>query len=271
MRFLQDYVAEFGFSPATDPDAPLVMWLDAQSQTEREERIRRLQTLVNRAPPDNHYSQMARAYLYEEERLGHRAKAGRSGISIWQGALAVLVVGLLLFGAAALLNPPAPPAINTTATITISPTALSLPDRSQALVADSFTARYPRGILQITAIEADSERVIDNRSQTMATPVPGARFYALSVVFECRGGICDHPPEVNVALQLDNGDLIAPKTEASIIGQPALQPVALGRTTAGWLVFEVPLVSPVKALVVSPPDPTAEGAFEPIIITLGIS
>lgn len=272
LRFLQEYVDEFGFSLDSDPDAPLVMWLDAQAQTERDERIRRLRILVNSVPATSHYSQLAQNYLYEEERLSHpqQPETRLMDRPLWRVALVVMVIGLVVVGGAALLGGrnSDPSTANGTATASPAPTTLSLPDLSQALVADSFTANYPRGVLQVTAFEEDSKRVIDSRENTLATPVPGARFYALSLVFECRGGICNEPPEATLSLQLDNGDLIPVRQNASISGQPTLQPIALGRTTSGWIVFEVPLISSVKALVVSAPDPTSEQAFEPVTIAL---
>jgi hypothetical protein len=133
------------------------------------------------------------------------------------------------------------------------------------LVADAYTARYPQGILQVTAIEDQSERVIDSDTGEVLTPIPGARFYALNVVFECRGGICDAPPQANLTLQLDDGSRIQPRVGVQIAGATGLSPIALGRTTNGWVVFEVPSITPVAALVVSAPD---DAAFEAINISL---
>lgn len=274
LRFIQEYVSEFGFSLESDPDAPLVMWLDAQAQTERDERIRRLQILVNTVPASSPYSQMAHNYLREEERLASPMDAKGSldprHLSRWKVSLFLVVGVLVIAAAAALLNNGAPAQtmlLNSTVAAP-SPTPLNLPDLSQALVADSFTAHYSRGVLQVVALEEDSKRVMDSREQTLATPVPGARFYALSLIFECRGGICNQPPEAQLALQLDNGDLLPLRENSSIAGQPTLQPIALGRTTAGWVVFEVPLISTVKALVISPPDPTSDQTFDPLTIPL---
>jgi hypothetical protein len=273
-RFLQEYVAEFGFSLERDPDAPLVMWLDAQAQTERDERLRRLRILVNSVPAQNHYCQMARNTLFEEARLGGRENSHETLIFSSRSFRRVVLLALLgvalAVGAAALLTSLTPTQATKSGSTPLppSPTALNLPDLSQALVADSFSAHYPRGVLQVVALEEDSKRVMDTREQTLATPVPGARFYALSLIFECRGGICDQPPEAQLALQLDNGDLIPLRDNASIAGQPTLQPIALGRTSAGWVVFEVPLISTVQALVVSPPDLGSVETFEPVTIPL---
>ncbi len=273
LRFLQEYVEEFGFSVESDPDAPLVMWLDAQAQTEREERIRRLRILVGSVPAGNLYRQLAQNYLADEDQLGgHENLRGFSfgDLSAGKIALIVVFVGVLVLGGGLLISSSlsAQTATTTAATVAPTATALNLPDLSQPLVADSFTAHYPRGVLQVLAVEEDSKRVMDTKEQTLATAVPGARFYALSLSFECRGGICDQPPEATLSLQVDNGDLIPIREDASIAGQPTLQPIALGRTTTGWIVFEVPLVSAVKALVVAPPDPTSPQAFDAITINL---
>ena len=72
-------------------------------------------------------------------------------------------------------------------------------------------------------------------------------------------------PQAILKLRLDDGSLIEPRTGVQIAGATPLAPIALGRTTSGWLVFEVPSITPVSALVVSAPDDTA---FEPINISL---
>lgn len=271
-RLLQEYIAEGGDSAAS---APMAMWLDAQAQTDRAERIRRLWSLVNSVEPDNDYARLARDYLraeqvYEDtaDRAPSRSRLMLLEVPLWKALVFALVGGLVTFVAMSVLysGRPAQVAAQPTA-ITQSPTPFNLPDRSRALVADSYTARYPQGILQVSAVEEESERVVDEQSQTVVTPVPGARFFALRMIFECRGGICDKPPESRLALRLDDGTLIEPRAGMQIGGESTLQPIALGRTTAGWVVFEIPLVSPVEALVVSP---LKEGDFEPVSIQLGI-
>ena len=67
-------------------------------------------------------------------------------------------------------------------------------------------------------------------------------------------------------MALDDGTQLEPRTGLSISGEQPLQAVALGRTTVGWVVFEIPLVSIVKALVVAP---HVVGDFEPIKVGLG--
>ncbi len=271
-RLLQEYIADGGDSAAS---APMAMWLDAQAQANRDERIRRLRALVESVEPDNPYAQLARDYLRAEQayestgdRVPPRSRLTLLDVPLWKALGFALAGGLVTLLAMSMIY------ANNAAHVAAQPTAISqtplpfnLPDRSRALVADSYTARYPQGLLQVTAVEEESERVADGQSQALVTPVPGARFFALRVIFECRGGICDHPPQAKLALRLGDGTLIEPREGLLIGGESTLQPIALGRTTAGWVVFEIPLVSPVEALVVSP---LREGDFEPVSIQLGI-
>jgi len=269
-RLLGEYRAAGGGEPER---APMVLWLDAQAQPDRAERLRRLHTLIASVPADDPYVQMARQYLQDEEAHQERiadadARPGLKFSGVGRGLALALLGGIIALVAISILNPPGQQAVSEvqpTAITAAQPTALNLPDNSRALVADAYTARYPQGILQVTAVEDESARVVDSETGDVLTPIPGARFYALHVVFECRGGICDQPPQAILALQLDDGSLIAPRAGAQIVGTTGLEPIALGRTTRGWIVFETPLVTPVSGLVVSAPD---DAAFEPITIEL---
>ena len=49
-RLLGDYRAAGGGEPAL---APMVLWLDAQAQPDRSERIKRLNVLIANVPPDD--------------------------------------------------------------------------------------------------------------------------------------------------------------------------------------------------------------------------
>jgi hypothetical protein len=266
-RLLNEVRAE---RPPTDDEAALMRWLDAQIQLDRDERLRRLGALVASAPPDNTYARLAARYLAEEDAYRDRLAAvkTRSVTGVWKPLAAVAAGALVIFLLMSAVLPNTQPQPTAAPIVTAAPTDVPpLPDRSQALVADSYTARYPAGILQITAVESDSARVM-NANDTGATPVPGARFYALNVVFECRSGVCDAPPGAVLALQLDNGDLIKARDGLRIAGEKTLQPVALGRTTTGWVVFEVPLVTQVKALVISPLE--SGPRFDPITLALTV-
>jgi hypothetical protein len=266
-RLLNEVRAE---RPPTDDEAALMRWLDAQIQPDRNERLRRLGALVAGAPPDNTYARLAARYLAEEDAYRDRLAAvkTRSVTGVWKPLAFVAAGALVIFLLMSAVLPNTQPPPTAAPTLTAAPTdAPPPPDRSQALVADSYTARYPAGILQITAVESDSARVL-NANDAGATPVPGARFYALSVVFECRSGVCDAPPGAVLALQLDNGDLIKVRDGLRIAGEKTLQPVALGRTTSGWVVFEVPLVTQVKALVISPLE--SGPRFDPISLSMTV-
>jgi len=271
-RLLGDYRAAGGGEPER---APMVLWLDAQAQPDRAERIRRLHTLIASVPPDDPYAQMARQVLQDEENYRERIAQAEAHPALKIGGIGralafALLGGLIVLVGMSILNPPKQETLIDVGAQGLAPLPATtiptaLPDYSRPLVADAYTARYPQGILQVTAVEDESERVIDSNTAEVLTPIPGARFYALNIAFECRGGICDAPPQANLTLQLDDGSLIEPRTGVQIAGTTLLSPIALGRTTSGWIVFEVPTITPVSSLVVSALD---QEAFEPITISL---
>jgi hypothetical protein len=267
-RLLQEYRNEA--APNPHPDLPLVLWLDAHSRSTPEAIVEGLQTLVSRVAPDNTYARMAQQYLQDEATYRSPAPPAIRRQPLLLAGLFTLVGVVVTLGLIALFNRAQPqPIISTddTTQTALAPTAVvaNLPDTSQTLAPDQYTARYPQGILNVLALENASQRVIKNADDSLATPIAGARFYALQLNFECRGGICDQPPEARITVALDDGTQLEPRPGLSISGEPPLQAVALGRTTEGWVVFEIPLVSTVKSLVVAP---RVAGDFEPITIAL---
>src|SRR5262245_59315857 len=62
-RLLDEYFNDGGLE-----NDSLVMWLDAQTQSNREVRILGRNALINSVEQDNQYSQLARRYLQEEAR-----------------------------------------------------------------------------------------------------------------------------------------------------------------------------------------------------------
>ena len=268
-RYLHEYRSEA--APNPDPDLALVLWLDAHSRSTPDAVIEGLQELVNRVPADEPYARMAQQYLQDEAAYRSPPPPAIRRQPLLLAGLFTLVGVVVTLGLIALFNSVQPPvSINTSATQTaLAPTAAlpaNLPDTSQTLVPDQYSARYPQGILNVLALENASQRVVKNADGSLATPIAGARFYALRLNFECRGGICDQPPEAKIMVALDDGTQLEPRAGLSISGETPLQAVALGRTTVGWVVFEIPLVSTVKSLVVAP---RVVGGFEPITIGLG--
>lgn len=264
LRLLHEYRDTNG-----DIDEPMVMWLEAQAQTDREARIQRLQALAGRY--DSIYGQLAQDTLRVEADYQQKIDAVKRARSFdpttrrLVGLVSVVIIGILvLVGLGVGRTPVEIP----TPTVTLAPTIMTLPDRSRVLASDSYTARYPRGILQVTAVEDESERVVSRNEQSLVTPVPGARFYALKIVFECRGGVCNQPPEARLRLELSNGEYIDARNDIQIINEPVLSAIALGRSTTGWVIFEIPTVTSADALLVTPPGGD-ESAFEGIRMVLG--
>lgn len=269
-RLLDEYRSEA--APHPDPDLPLTLWIEAHTRPAPEAVAEALRMLVSRVPPEDKYARMAQAYLADEAAYtAPLPPAIRRQPLLLAGGFTLVGV-LITVALIALFNrsQPAPgvdsTAMTQTAVLPTAEVALNLPDTSQALATEGYTARYPQGILNVLALENESRRVVRNSDGTQATPIAGARFYALDLNFECRSGICDQPPQARISVMLDDGTQIEPRSGLSIGGETTLEAVALGRVTNGWVVFEIPLVSTVTSLLVAP---RVTGEFEPI--TVGLS
>lgn len=231
--------------------ASQAMWLDAHTQPDPTERLRRLEGMAAQLDPSDPYAALARAALDAERAAGSPAAPNRG----WVRALVVLLVlGIGAAVVALVINGNAPADVIPTAQPTIFPTPTLPPDRSRPLTGEGYTARYAEGLLTAVAIEDDSARVVRAVTGETIVPLDGARFYALEVAFECRAAICSAPPQAEVAVRLTDGSRIAPRRDLALVGQTVLEPVALGRITRGWLVFEVPVIGAVEALEITTRD-----------------
>lgn len=263
LRLLAVYENERGNSE--NAHLGLCLWLYAQAQTDDDERRRLLLALIAEAPATDAYVQLAQDALQAEAPYIPTQRRQRMGARGWFslviGAGVILVAGLFLQGAPSPQDvPPTPTALSALVASATPP-----PDRSQPLVADSFTLRYDEGILSVLALEDRSERVIDGGGRAVQ-PITGARFYALNLGFECRSGVCSQPPQARLQLRTDNNDLLNVRADVLIAGQPTLQPIALGRITQGWVIFEVPALSRVQQLEVLPASYEADA--EPLRLNL---
>ena len=250
--------------PTTITDHPsMVMWLTAHAQTNNDLRLQRMHELIARTPSDDYYHQLTRDYLSEEDLYSEKLQPSR-GLATRQLLAIIAVVLVLGILAVGILNTgDVSVAVALDASPLPIPTVINpadLPDKSRAIVADSFTARYVQGILQVLAIEDHSERVIYIEDGLLAEPVAGARFYALSVIFECRLGICNTPPEAKLDILLNNGTSLPLRDDLIIAGQPQFEPIALGRATSSWVVFELPTLNQPTNLIVYP---TSDNSVEP--------
>jgi hypothetical protein len=202
-------------------------------------------------------------------------------VPIWKAALFALVgfgVGLVVLG---IFNPDRG-AVQVTATpsgVTTgdeivgveAATPLNLPDQSTPVAPELFQAQFPQGVLQITAIEDNSQRATDIRERALLTPITGARFYALKLIFECRQGICANPPQARLSLQMNDGVEIPMMDNVGITGERLFQPLAQGRSTTGWSVFEIPAESNPARLIIMPATTEATETPEPVFIDLSAS
>ncbi|MFN8377635.1 MAG: hypothetical protein U0452_03090 [Anaerolineae bacterium] len=278
-RLLGDYQAQTNGTP--DPEeATLVQWLNAQAQDNRDDRVSGLRSLLQTAPPNDPYARLAAQYLADEKKAEEAAATdtvpepgetperkvrGVLGVAWWKAgvfALAGVIVGVIVmtvFSGGSASTGPSVAVVPTTApgtTLAGTPP----PDLSTPIPGELHQTTYPDGILQVTRIEDGSLRIVDQQNQ-VATPVPGTRFVALKLLFECRGGsggICRNPPEANVGLLLDDLVTQAPRlSDVTVAGEGTFQPVAQGNTTDGWVVFEVPDTRDLASLAVLPTRPEA--------------
>jgi hypothetical protein len=246
LRWLTEYSAE---QPEVAAQQPLVLWIDAQAQPRREERLNRLRTLAQIAP-QSAYGQMAQHILADEQTY-REFQTPRARRTPW---LIAAVVGVLLIGVIGggwLLQSRTPPPVANTATP--QPTAtIMLVNKATPLPPDFYTARYVGGVLRVTAVEDRSERVVSLADSRLTSPVAGGRFYALQVLFECGVGICDDPPQAALAVRLSDGQTIGVRRDLAVAGEALLQQIAQERSTSGWLVFEIPTTSIVTDLEITP-------------------
>lgn len=256
-RLLDDYRAAGG---GAAEHAPMALWLDAHAQPEPEERLRRLESLLSLVPPDHVYARLAQTIIDLERPVPVEPPRR---FTVQRLIVAAILTVLALVGLYLILPKPQPSIVaDIPPTVTPAPTTAPLPDRSRPLVT-SQRASYAGGILQVIAVEDGALRIIGPDGAQL-TPVPGARFFAIELAFECRIAICQNPPEAGIALRLADDSLIEPEDRAVVQNETSLSPVALGVTTRGWLVFEIPSIIAATSLDVTAPASTGE----PLIIEM---
>lgn len=273
MRLLDEYNSD---PHKSDDSESLVLWLEAHAQTDHNALIRHLEKLLKRTPPYDPYHQMARDYLWKEDTYTdtiadvQRQARAVPGLT-WRragGAAIGLMLSIVLISF--FINW----ATNTPDTVAPIPTLIPidtpiptlLPNNSQALNLNDHLARFEGGLLMVAALESDSVRVLDVITGERLQPVAGARFYVLELQFECRQGICDKPPEAELSLILENDFSVPPREGATVQNGHDMSPIALGRRTTGWVVFEVPVVSEPVELFIRPND--LQGRNNPLTIEL---
>ncbi|HLU09319.1 MAG TPA: hypothetical protein VK003_06605 [Oceanobacillus sp.] len=280
-RLLEEYRKEAEDSKPT----PMMLWLEAQAQETREARIERLHRLLEETGENNRYARYARAYIEDERKYSNKPLPGSRGgnglsilgVSAWKAALFTVLGGALAFILFSVFNPgtgtvqnvtPSPSAATPGAILGDLATPLNLPNLSTPVAPELFQAQYARGVLQITSVENNSQRAADIRERVVLTPITGARFYALKLIFECRQGICANPPQARLLLELDDGSNIPAMDNVGITGENLFQPVAEGRSTNGWVVFEIPIDSTPRRLVIIPASTEATETPTPVFIDL---
>jgi hypothetical protein len=275
----QRYLADYADEPDSRVDHPLILWLTAQAQDDPEGRVERLQILTSMVSEENVYAQLARTILENEERyaaLPHPKRQPEKRVfgiprRIFTALLIVFALGVVLLlvlsnnaNSAATALRVTPAAASPITLQEMTPTLL--PIHAIPLPANSYDVQYSAGHLVVTSVEDSSVRVIGSNGEVL-TPIKGARFYALQLRFECQIGICDTPPEAALALRVDNQLIVTPRDGAAIEASDSLQPIARGRSTSGWVIFEIPSDSVIDGLLIAPKDSAQDAP--PLVINLG--
>ena len=275
LRYLADYADE----AENSVHSPLILWLNAQAQENPQDRIEQLHMLTSQVSEDNLYGLLARSILETEERYASLPHPNRQPEKRIFGLPRRIFIGLIVvfaLGLVALLVISNSAANNASATATVTPdtsvltvqemTPTLLPIHAIPLPPNGYDVQYDAGHLVVTSVEDSSERVIGSNGEALA-PIKGARFYALQVRFECQIGICDAPPEAVLALKVDNQLIVVPRDGVAIEASDSLQPIARGRSTSGWIIFEIPVDSVIDSLLVAPKDAAQDAP--PLVINLG--
>lgn len=301
-RLLSEFTVEH--PRPSEEETPLLMWLDAQAADDRTTRMEKLKVLVEKLPKNDRYARIAADTLEQEDQYaskgvetdeplempeeGVEAAPARKlpkplGVDLWKaGAFAaiglmigIVVVSLLGGGGnntvvvtqVAGTNFGQPP---TNLNNQQGPIPTLAPDRSIALRPEDFEAIYESGILQVSAVEDNSGRIV-NEDGELVLATQGARLVAVRVVFECRNGsICSDPPEADLFITTDTLTNIPPLRNVGPAGETRLSDrIADNNQSAGWIVFEVPNTSIPAALTVIPPVPSGQDPV-PIIIPLAL-
>lgn len=238
-----------------DTQQAAVQWLSAQVTPSYEERLLRLRGLVRTYPADDPYVQLARETLAIEERYAppsvSRWRKPLIGVAL--GGAALLALG---WGAANVLFPaPAPtPTPQIVAEQTAEATDVLAPTlpAPRPITVNLPMIQYEAGELRVTAIEDGAVSVVSRATGNLVIPISGAQFFALSLAFECRVGICAQPPQAALTLLESDGFTFAPRDDLRVSGDTGFPPVALGIVSEGIVIFEVPIIGVPQQLVITP-------------------
>ncbi len=238
----------------SDADSAALLWLRAQTLSDRDQRLAALRRLTRLHPPDDRYVQLARETLAIEERYAPpRAPRRRLTVaSVGVAALAVIAVvwgGLNLFAPAPV---PEPTPTETALVVAALPTPTATLPPAQPQPVDLAPVVYGAGVLRVLTIEDGARAVVSRSTGQLARPISGAQFYVVRLGFECRIPICERPPQAAVQLVLSDGFTLDARADVAAVGDPAFPPVALGIVSEGVMVFETPIVSVPARLLITP-------------------
>lgn len=251
----------------SEPNTAEVLWLRAQSAVDDETRLSLLERVAAEDHPD--YSPLASEIVRRErdfeqklsatpdyqfwKKPGWRAKmAALRQQRVWFLSLvAVALISILVLISSVFQNQGAAASAELTAQAIPRPTATitAIPPAKRASL--SYTA----GDFTVIRIENPTNRMVVTEggmnAGTPAAPAVGAHYLALQFEFICRIAICENPPETQVSLKLDDGNIVSYSSnyQPVLAEKPGLARISKDQMISGWLVFEIPNLAQPAALL----------------------
>lgn len=235
-----------------------VLWLRAQSALNEETRL----SLLEQVAAEDHpvYSPLAAEIVRREREFaqklsatpdyqfwkkpGWRAKmAALRQQRVWSlSLLAVALISILVLISSAFQSQAAAAAVELTAQAAPRPTATitAIPPAKRASLS------YPAGDFTAIRIENPTNRLVITaggmNAGTPAAPAVGAHYLALQFEFICRIALCENPPEAQVSLKLDDGNIVSYSSnyQPVLAEIPGPARISKDQMVSGWLVFEIP-------------------------------
>jgi len=263
------------------PSTPEVLWLRAHAFVDDAERLQLLQNVAHSG--QRPYASLAQAILGREDDFETRlaepapyqfwkregfqnrmAKVREDPVKyILPGVFVLLaIIALIVWGITAgikhkneqalvLAQTQTATALSAITPILPTPTP-SLPPLPQS---KRISVSYESGLLTLYRIEYPTTRPVTYSSYSLdnlAVPATGSEFVAVEFQFTCQLAVCATPPEAEVALELNDGQVIAYQSGSRpmLVEQPAMPRVASGALVTGWFVFEVPKNSDPQTIII---------------------
>jgi hypothetical protein len=252
-----------------EPGTLDILWLRAQSVLDATLRLTLLEQLAEADDPL--YSPLARQIVRREREFALQLaeppdyqfwkKAGWKDkwLGFWHqkawslGILTVLLrSALLVVSQIVQINAQqnsTSPAVAAQLTPRPTPSVTALPINNRPHIS------YAAGDFSIIRIENPTRRSVLSGNaadpNSLAEPAVGAVYLAIQYEFLCRAVICENPPEAQIGLLLQDGNVVSyTSSYRPVLAEfPGSARIAKNQTISGWLVFEIPKQAAPAALL----------------------